>query len=152
MIDISSLTNHLCFEDIFKNCQKEDGSYDWLKIAKTKNLPIAFIDKYFFQIYQYREIERKENLSIFIIKKYGNYLNWNILFLNQNIDEEIIINFSNKLDKANWKLCAMTQKLSFEFLKKFYKNIQLNDLQKNKNISQELIQDYKNYLDLVDNV
>lgn len=149
MIDIFSLTNHVCFEDIFKNCQKEDGSYDWLKIAKTKDLPITFIDKYFFQIYQYRELERKENLSTFIIRKYGNYLNWNILFLNQNIDEEILINFSKRFDKANWKLCAMTQILSFDFLKKFHKNILLADLQKNKNITQEMIQDYKNYLDSV---
>ena len=151
-MNISSLTNSVCFDSIFKSCQKEDGTYDWLKIAKLQDLPTAFIDKYFFQIYQYREIERKEKLSTFIIKKYGNYLNWNILFLNQNIDEEIIIKFSNKLDMANWKLCAMTQNLSFNFLKKFYKNIQLNDLQKNNNISEELIQDYKSYLTSVEDV
>lgn len=151
-MNISSLINSVCFDSIFKSCQKEDGTYDWLKIAKLQDLPTAFIDKYFFQIYQYREIERKEKLSTFIIKKYGNYLNWNILFLNQNIDEEIIIKFSNKLDMANWKLCAMTQNLSFNFLKKFYKNIQLNDLQKNKNISEELIQDYKSYLTSVEDV
>ena len=146
-MNISILTNHVCFENIFKNCQNKDGSYDWLKIARIKDLPTSFIDKYFFQIYQYREIERKENLSSFIIKKYGNYLNWNILFLHQNIDEEVIIMFLNKQNKLTWKVCAMTQHLSFNFLKKFYKNIQLEDLKLNINISKELIQDYQDYLD-----
>ena len=109
-MNISSLTNSVCFDNIFKNCQKEDGTYDWLKIAKLQDLPTAFIDKYFFQIYQYREIERKENLSTFIIKKYGNYLNWNILFLNQNM--EVVITFITmivvwilgKLSKKNPKI------------------------------------------------
>ena len=150
MINISSLTNHVCFDNIFKNCQNEDGSYNWLKIAKIKDLPTTFIDKYFFQIYQYRELERKENLSTFIIKKYGNYLNWNVLFLFQNIDEEIILMFLNKLDKINWKVCAMTQKLSFDFLRKFHKNISIKDLEKNQNISKELIQNYKDYLETVE--
>lgn len=149
-MNISILTNHVCFENIFKNCQNEDGTYDWLKIARIKDLPTSFIDKYFFQIYQYREIERKENLSSFIIKKYGNYLNWNILFLHQNINEEIIIIFLNKQNKLTWKICAMTQKLSFDFLRKFHKNISIKDLEKNQNISKEIIQDYKSYLETID--
>lgn len=149
-MNISILTNHVCFEDIFKANQNKDGSYDWLKIVKMKDLPTAFIDKYFFQIYQFRELERKENLSKFIIKKYGNYLNWNILFLYQNIDEDIILMFLSKLNKINWKVCAMTQKLSFDFLRKFYKNISIKDLEKNQNISKELIQDYKDYLETVE--
>lgn len=149
-MNISILTNHVCFENIFKNCQNKDGTYDWLKIARIKDLPTSFIDKYFFQIYQYREIERKENLSPFIIKKYGNYLNWIFLFLHQNIDEEIIIMFLNKQNKLSWKTCVMTQKLSFDFLRRFHKNISIKDLEKNQNISKEIIQDYKSYLETID--
>ncbi len=146
-MNISSLTNHVCFEHIFKNCQNEDGTYDWLKISKLKDLPTGFIDKYFFQIYSYRQLERSGKLSSYIIKKYGNYLNWNILFMNQDVDEELISEFSSKI---NWKICAMTQKLSLDFLKKNYENILVKDLRKNINITVEQIQDYQNYLDSVE--
>lgn len=69
-MNINCLTNHLCFEHIFKNYLKDDGTYDWFNISKEKDLPSSFIDKYFFQIYIYGNLERNNNLSNFIINKY----------------------------------------------------------------------------------
>lgn len=142
-MNIENLANHICFEDIFKNNKNEDGSYNWLNISKTENLPIGFIDKYFHQINGYRNLEKSGNLSNHIIKKYGNFLNWNILLMNQFIDEELIEAFSEKI---NFKICVMFQDLSINFLIKYKEKFKLKDLEKNTKINPGIINAFKNYL------
>ena len=146
-MNIEILANHLCFEKIFKNNQNEDGTYNWLKISKIKDLPTSFIDKYFFQIYSYQNLEKSGNLSPHIIKKYGNYLNWTTLLMCQNIDEKLIIQFQ---DKINFKICVMFQDLSFEFLKKYRNKLKLNNLESNTIIKKETVEQFKNYLASLD--
>ena len=34
-MNIESLANHICFDDIFKNNQNKDGTYNWLNISKS---------------------------------------------------------------------------------------------------------------------
>lgn len=143
-MNIESLANHICFDDIFKNNQNKDGTYNWLNISKIENLPTSFIDKYFYQIYVYRNLEKSGNLSNFIIKKYGNFLNWNILLMNQQVNEDLIEKF---LQKFNFKICIMFQDLSIKFLIKYKTKFNLKDLEKNANISFETITLFKAYLE-----
>lgn len=142
-MNIESLTNHLCFEQIFERNKNDDGTYNWLKISKEPDLPVSFIDKYFFQINSYGFLERQNNLSTFIIKKYGNFLNWNLLLINQDIQEDILLQFEHKI---NWKICSTFQDLSYNFIIKNIDKINMKDLEKNIKINLKIKLDVKNYL------
>jgi len=137
-MNIKGLSNHIHFQKIFELNKNEDGSYNWIKIAQTPNLPLTFIDKYFFQINKYK-IEKYQTLSPYIIKKYGNYLNWNILLYSHNIPENLIEQFLNRI---NWHILIKTQKLSLNFLKKYKDKISINDLSKNFEINDEIKQEF----------
>jgi len=142
-MNIDLLANHLRFEKIFNNNKNEDGTYNWLKISKIKDLPNSFIDQYFFQIYSYGNLEKSGKLSKFIIKKYGNYLNWTSLLMYQNVDETLIDQFQ---DKINFKICVMFQNLSLDFLIKYKDKFKLSNLEKNTIIKKEIVEQFKFYL------
>lgn len=147
-MNIENLANHFCFDDIFSKYQNKNGTYNWLEISKDKSLSTSFIDKYFHQISSYHNLERMGNLSNFIIRKYGNYFNWNILLMSQQVDENLIELF---LHKINFKICVMFQDLSFKFLVKYKDQFKLKDLEKNANIKKETITNFKNYLAFFNN-
>lgn len=142
-MNIESLANHLCFENIFNSCKNDDGTYNWMKISKIENLPVSFIDKYFFQIYRYGNLEKTKNLSVHIIKKYGNHLNWNLLLLYQDISDDLLIKFKHKIDG---KMVALFQNPSINVLLAFKDKISLKTLEKNKSLNKETINLFKKYL------
>jgi len=79
MKNLNKIVNTIKFEDIFKLYNNK-----WNLIAKHKYLSNDFIDNYFWQLKPF-QIEKYQNLSPYIIHKYAEALNWNLLTIYQNI-------------------------------------------------------------------
>ena len=143
IMNIKSLTNHIAYSKIFEgNINKTNNKPNWYKIARTPNLPVGFIDKYFFQFYKYG-IEKHQSLNEYLINKYGHWLNWNLLLHQQNVNEKLIEKF---LYKINYITLAKTQRLSMKFIKKYAVNLRYQDLEVNEQYTQEELYDIKSLL------
>ena len=114
MMNISQLTTHIKFDDIFER-NTIDGKIEWCKIAFDE-LPIGFIDQYFTKLKAFG-IEKTQKLDDMIIRQHANELNWYSLLKYQSLSEEILLENSDRLTKQSlWPLVLKTQKLSFEFM------------------------------------
>ena len=146
-MNIRNLTNHIAFSQIFEgNINQTNNKPNWYKIVKTPNLPVGFIDRYFFQFYKYG-IEKHQSLNEYLINKYGHWLNWNILLHQQNINEKLIEKF---LYKINFITLAKTQKLSIKFIKKYNENLRYSDFEVNEQYTKEELLDIKSLFLLKD--
>lgn len=78
MKNITSIVNHISFNNIFSACRDESGKIDWRKVVQVKDLPDDLIDKYFFQLQKFA-LEKEQHLTPDIISKYKGRLNWPML-------------------------------------------------------------------------
>lgn len=113
-MNLDKLVNHLKYDKIFEQCTI-NGKINWSLVANYNNLPIKFIDKYFFQLKKYK-IEEKQKFNQYIMIKYFSHINWFLLSSFQEIPEEIIEKFIKKFDKRVLISIIKYQKLSLNFL------------------------------------
>ena len=108
---------------------------DFKKICKHPNLTEDFIDEYFWRLKPYG-LERHQVLSPYIIFKYQNALNWQIMSETQELTEQMI---EIKYKFVNWSDISQHQKLSYEFIKKWTKFLKWDLMLYNKNLSPDLL-------------
>lgn len=115
-MNISNLTNHIKYDNIFEQC-KINGKINWKLVSEYNNLSQEFIDKYFFQLKPF-QIEQKQFLSVPLLKKYFCFINWYILSSYQEIPEFFIAEKIKRFDNQTLISIIKYQKLSLKFLLK----------------------------------
>jgi len=116
-MNVSNLTNHIKYDDIFSRNTVE-GKIQWCKIACDKDLPMQFIDQYFSKLKNFG-IEKLQKLDDFIISQHADELNWYSLLKYQFLSEDVLNENLERLTRMKlWALALKTQKLSYEFLVK----------------------------------
>ena len=131
-MNIKKLVNHLKYENIFK-LYKNDGKINWKAVSNHNELPYEFIDKYFHQLKPFN-IEQKQKLNSYLLKKYKSYINWFTLAAYQEIPDDVLNLYFKLFDKRIQLSIIKYQNLKFNFL---LENI---DLFKEKNFLNALMQ------------
>lgn len=113
------------------------NSYDkkWHKIAKHKYLSPEFIDSYFFELKPFN-IEYFQQLTPYLLFKYGENLNWQILSKTHEIPQFLIEKYK---DKVNWFYISKYQKLSNLFILKHINQLKIQQLLLNKFLQNNLL-------------
>lgn len=111
-------------------------NYDFKEMIQNEKLSESFIDNFFYHLKPYG-IEKWQDLTRYLILKYQNALNWQLLSIYQILDEDII---ELKYKEVNWSLICENQKLSLQFLKKWRNYIDFFRLLDNLNFSDKEIQ------------
>ena len=101
-------------------------NYDFSKIIEDK-LPENFIDEFFYKLKPFC-LERNQKLTRYLILKYQNALNWQLMSAYQELDEDII---ELKYKEVNWYFISEKQKLSTNFIKKWQNYLDYFSLLKN---------------------
>lgn len=101
-------------------------NYDFSKIIKEE-LPENFIDDFFYKLKPFC-LERNQKLTRYLILKYQNALNWQLMSAYQELDEDII---ELKYKEVNWYFISENQKLSINFIKKWQNYLDYFSLLKN---------------------
>ena len=112
---------------------------DFKKIARHPNLPIDFIETYFYKLRPFC-IESIQKLPTWFIIKYQNALNWKIMSGSQELTEELI---ELRYKYVNWALISGTQKLSKKFICKWSNFIDWNRLLYNRHIPVSVMTEVK---------
>jgi hypothetical protein len=102
MKNLKNITNDIKFKDIF-----DLYGTNFSTIIKTPNLPEDFIDEYFFQLKPFK-LEKWQKLTPYLIVKYQNNLNWQLMSEYQNIPLSLIIKYQEIL---NWDKISKYQNL-----------------------------------------
>lgn len=101
-------------------------NYDFSKIIMDE-LPENFIDEFFYKLKPYC-LERNQKLTRYLILKYQNALNWQLMSAYQELDEDII---KLKYKEVNWYFISERQQLSINFMIKWQNYVNYNALLKN---------------------
>ena len=101
-------------------------NYDFSKIIKEE-LPENFIDDFFYKLKPFC-LERNQKLTRYLILKYQNALNWQLMSAYQELEEDII---ELKYKEVNWYFISEKQKLSINFIKKWQNYLDYFSLLKN---------------------
>ena len=109
---------------------------DFRKIIKHPNLPIDFIQKYFWRLKPFKLEYFQPNLPSWFIDKYQNSLNWQLLSKYQQLSQEQIQKHKRFV---NWKAIALKQKLSEQFIERNYKHLDFQMLKFNPNLTPTLL-------------
>ena len=103
---------------------------EWKNISKHPNLPEDFIDEYFYYLKPYR-IESTQTLSPYLLIKYQENLNWQLMSKTQDLPEFLI---EKHRQFVNWNWISEFQKLSLKFIIKYSNYLSWKHLTYNKNI------------------
>ena len=133
---LNLLENSIKFREIF-----DLYGVNFKNISKHPNLPEDFIDTYFYKLRPF-QLEINQTLSTYLINKYQNALNWQLLSKHQNLTEkQIEIHYKF----VNWKYISLYQNLSAEFIRKWSQYLDFNNLLYNAKINPEILYLTKKY-------
>lgn len=107
--------------------------------SKIDNM-IEYIEKEnLIEIINWKHVSEIENLSEENIIKYSDKLDWVKLSENQKLSENIIREFQ---DKVHWNLISMNQKLSEDFIREFQDKVNWDSISYFQNISEGFIREF----------
>ena len=109
---------------------------NWKKIVTHPNLPIDFIEHYFWRLKPFKLEYYQPNLPSWFIDKYQNSLNWQLLSKFQQLSQEQIERHKRFV---NWKAIALKQNISIQFIERNYKFLEFQILKFNPNLSPTLL-------------
>lgn len=133
---LNLLENSIKFREIF-----DLYGVNFKNISKHPNLPEDFIDTYFYKLRPF-QLEINQTLSPYLINKYQNALNWQLLSKHQSLTEkQIEIHYKF----VNWKYISLYQNLSAEFIRKWSQYLDFNNLLYNAKINPEILYLTKKY-------
>lgn len=133
---LNLLENSIKFREIF-----DLYGVNFKNISKHPNLPEDFIDTYFYKLRPF-QLEINQTLSTYLINKYQNALNWQLLSKHQSLTEkQIEIHYKF----VNWKYISLYQNLSAEFIRKWSQYLDFNNLLYNAKINPEILYLTKKY-------
>lgn len=101
---------------------------NWYNISRHKYLPASFIDMYFFKLEAYN-IQYFQQLTPYLMFKYGQNLNWQVMSKTQVIPEFLLRKYINKI---NWHYISQYQNLSNQFIIEFWQKLNHEKLQYNR--------------------
>lgn len=101
---------------------------NWFKISRHKYLPASFIDAYFFKLKSYN-IQYYQKLTPYLMFKYGQNLNWQVMSKTQDIPEFLLRKYVNKI---NWYYISQYQNLSNQFIIQFWQKLNHQKLRYNR--------------------
>lgn len=110
---------------------------NWKDIVKHPNLPIDFIQKYFWRLKPFKLEYFQPNLPSWFIDKYQNSLNWQLLSKYQQLSQEQIERHKRFV---NWKAIALKQNISEQFIERNYKQLDFELLKFNPNLNPTILQ------------
>ena len=110
---------------------------DFRKIIKHPNLPIDFIQKYFWRLKPFKLEYFQQNLPSWFIDKYQNSLNWQLLSKYQQLSQEQIERHKRFV---NWKAVALKQNISEQFIERNSDLLDFEMLKFNPNLNPTILQ------------
>ena len=110
---------------------------DFRKIIKHPNLPIDFIQKYFWRLKPFKLEYFQPNLPSWFIDKYQNSLNWQLLSKYQQLSQEQIERHKRFV---NWKAIALKQNISEQFIERNSDLLDFEMLKFNPNLNPTILQ------------
>lgn len=108
----------------------------WHKIVKHPNLPIDFIQKYYWKLKPFKLEYYQQNLPSWFIDKYQNSLNWQLLSKFQQLSQEQIQKHKRFI---NWSAVSIKQNISIQFIERNYKLLNFQLLKYNPNLTPTLL-------------
>lgn len=127
---LNILKKSLKYDEIIK---QYNGN--WKLISRHQYLSPDFIDFYFFKLKPFN-IQYFQKLTPYLMFKYGDNLNWQVLSKTHDIPEILIRKYINKI---NWWYISEYQNMNDQFILQFLPKLKKEKLFLNKHLKGRLI-------------
>lgn len=129
--------------------EKHISKFDITSILTFQDISSAFIERnkplinWKNESYSFNKI-KDDKKKIEILRKYGEYLEWNQISKNWNLSAQLIIPFADKVD---WKVITQRLSLSEDFIREFHDKLNLKEISRNNKLSEEFIEEFNESVD-----